>query len=57
MATYVRDPMTADPRTVFLVCPDCGHQLRRTDMLREGDHLVLHLECPSCGYKRKRSLA
>lgn len=46
-----------DPRTGSGVCPDCGHALRRTDMLREGEHLVLHLECPSCGYKRKRPLA
>ena len=51
MATYVRDPMTAS-----VVCPDCGHQLRRTDMLREGEQLMLHLECPACGYKRKRAL-
>jgi predicted RNA-binding Zn-ribbon protein involved in translation (DUF1610 family) len=52
MALQVRDP-----RTGAVVCPDCGHQLRRTDMLREGEQFVLQLECPACGYKRKRALA
>lgn len=45
-----------EPGTGAVTCPDCGHQLRRTDMIREGDLLVLHLECPSCGYKGKRAL-
>ena len=51
MAIRVREPGTG-----AVTCPDCGHQLRRTDMIREGDLLVLHLESPSCGYKRKRAL-
>jgi predicted RNA-binding Zn-ribbon protein involved in translation (DUF1610 family) len=52
MATHVRDP-----RTGSVACPECGHQMRRTDIIREGDQLVMHLECPSCGYKRKRTLS
>jgi Zn ribbon nucleic-acid-binding protein len=40
-----------------VVCPAFKHQMRRTDMIREGDQLVMHLECPSCGYKRKRTLS
>ena len=52
MVTQVRDPGTGS-----VACPDCGHQMRRTDMIREGDLLVLHLECPSCGSKGKRALA
>jgi hypothetical protein len=31
--------------------------MRRTDMILEGDQLVMHLECPACGYKGKRALA
>jgi predicted RNA-binding Zn-ribbon protein involved in translation (DUF1610 family) len=52
MVTQVRDPGTGS-----VACPDCGHQMRRTDMTREGELLVLQLECPSCGAKRKRALA
>jgi predicted RNA-binding Zn-ribbon protein involved in translation (DUF1610 family) len=52
MAIQVRDPVTAS-----VACPECGHQMRRTDMIREGELFVLHLECPSCGTKRKRPLS
>ena len=52
MAIHVREPGTGSVN-----CPDCGHQMRRTDMILEGDQLVLHLECPSCGYKGKRALS
>jgi DNA-directed RNA polymerase subunit RPC12/RpoP len=51
MAIQVREPGTGS-----VTCPDCGHQLRRTDMILERDQLVLQLECPSCGYKRKCAL-
>jgi predicted RNA-binding Zn-ribbon protein involved in translation (DUF1610 family) len=38
-------------------CPECGSQMRRTEMTREEDKLVIHLECPSCGHKGKRPLS
>jgi predicted RNA-binding Zn-ribbon protein involved in translation (DUF1610 family) len=38
-------------------CPECGSQMRRTEMTREEDELVIHLECPSCGHKGKRPLS
>ena len=37
-------------------CPECGRPMRRTDMTREADELVMHLECPECGHNRKRPL-
>ena len=52
MAMHVHESGTGS-----VTCPECGHQLRRTDMIREGDLLFMHLECPSCGYKRKRALS
>ena len=51
MTIHVREPGTS-----AVTCPDCGHQLRRTDMILERDQLVLQFECPSCGYKRTRAL-
>ena len=52
MTTQMREP-----RTGSVDCPECGHEMRRTDITREGDERVMHLECPSCGHRRKRALS
>ncbi len=38
-------------------CRECGGQMRRTDMSRQGDRLMMHLECANCGHTMDEPLS